>query len=129
MIQKRLDLKREILFYNDENKKILDNIVTNKKELNTKKGDLLNYEELINIYKEGIILLGNNDNDLNIFFNLVNNIKEEEIKFEYERLKNSNDKNKDNIINKMIEDIENNKWKINTELIEKLKKEIEPKNN
>ena len=29
----------------------------------------------------------------------------------------------------MIEDIENNKWKINTELIEKLKKEIEPKNN
>ena len=129
LIQKRLDLKREILFYNDENKKILDNIVTNKKELNTKKGDLLNYEELIKIYKEGVILLGNNDNDLNIFFNLINNIKEEEIKFEYERLKNSNDKNKDNIINKMIEDIENNKWKINTELIEKLKKEIEPKNN
>ena len=128
LIQRRLDIKRDIMFYNDDNKKILENLTTNKKEINTKKGDLLNYEELIKIYKEGIILLGNNDNELNIFFNLVSNIKEEEIKIEFERLKNTNDKNKDNIINKMIEDIEINKWNIDTKLIEKLKMEIQ-KNN
>ena len=129
LIQKRLDIKREILFYNDENKKILDNLEVNKKELNNKKGDLINYDELIRIYKEGSIFLGNKDNDLNTFFNLVSNIKEEEIKFEYEKIKNTNDKNKDNIISKIIEDIEINKWNINSELIEKLKKEIEIKNN
>lgn len=128
LIQKRFDIKKDILLYNEENKKILDNFEKNKKESN-KKGDLINYEELLKIYKEGCILLGSNDNDLVNFFNLISKIKEEEIKTEYERLKNTNDKNKDNIINKMIEDIENNKWNINSELVEKLKNEVQLKNS
>ena len=129
LIQRRLDIKRDILFYNDENKKILENFEKTKKELNNKKGDLLNYEELIKIYQEGNVLLGYKDNDLIEFFNLVSKIKEEEIKFEFERLKNTNDKNKDTIITKMIEDVENNKWNINQELIEKLRMEVQIKNN
>ena len=71
LIQKRLDLKKEVLFYNEENRKILENFEKNKKELSNKKGDLINYEELIKIYKEGCILLGNKDNELITFFNLV----------------------------------------------------------
>ena len=129
LIQRRLDIKRDILLYNNENKKILEYIEKNKKELNNKKGDLINYEEFIKIYNEGIILLGNKDNDLILFFKLVSNIKEEEIKAEFERLKNSNDKNKDIIVAKMIEDIETSKWNINSELIKKLKAEIQMKTN
>ena len=129
LIQRRLDIKKDILFYNEENRKILENFDKNKKELNAKKGDLINYEELIRIYKEGCILLGNKDNELITFFNLVSNIKEEEIKFDFERLKSTNDKNKDNIISKMIEDIETNKWNIDNELVMKLKMEIQPKTN
>ena len=129
IIQKRFDIKREILFYNDENKKILENLEKNKKELNNKKGDLLNYEELIKIYKEGNILLGYKDNDLINFFSIISKIKEEEIKSEFERVKSTNDKNKDNIISKMIEDIELNKWNINQELVEKLKLEVQAKNS
>ena len=53
--------------------------------------------------------------------------KEEEIKIEYERIKSTNDKNKDTLITKMLEDIKINQWNINNELVEKLKKEIEDK--
>ena len=128
LIQKRLDIKKDILLYNDEIQENLKNFEKIKKELNNnKKGDLLNYDELIRLYNQGSILLGNKDNDLITFFNLVSNIKEEEIKFEFEKLKNSNDKNKDIIINKIIEDVENNKWNINNELMEKLRREIQIK--
>ena len=41
LIQRRLDIKRDILLYNNENKKILEYIEKNKKELNNKKGDLI----------------------------------------------------------------------------------------
>ena len=124
LIQRRLDIKRDILLYNDENKKILDNIESYKKELSIKKADTLNYEELIKIYKDAIVLLGKENKDTITFFNLVSNIKEEEMKFEYERIKITNDKNKDLIIAKMIEDIETNKWNINSDFIEKLKMEL-----
>jgi len=124
LIQRRLDIKKEMLSSIEEYKKIIENIEAYKKELNAKKGSSLNYEEVINIYKEAISLLGNDDNDIITFFKLASNIKEEEFKFEYERLKATNDKNKDLIIGKMIEDIENNKWNINNDFIEKLKMEL-----
>ena len=124
LIQRRLDIKKEMLSSIEEYKKIIENIEAYKKELNAKKGSSLNYEEVINIYKEAISLLGNDDNDIITFFKLASNIKEEEFKFEYERLKATNDKNKDLIIGKMIEDIENNKWNINSDFIEKLKMEL-----
>jgi hypothetical protein len=128
LIQRRFDIKKDILLYNEENKKILENFEKNKKDIINKKGDLINYEELYKIYKEGNTLLGSGDNDLVTFFNIISNIKEEEIKMEYERLKNTNDKNKDNIMNKMLEDLETYKWNINNELIEKLKLEVQLKN-
>ena len=130
LIQKRFDIKKEILLYNEENKKILENLEKNKKEMNIKKGgEVINYEELYRIYQEGITLLGNGDNDLVIFFNVASKLKEEELKTEFERLKITNDKNKDSIINKMLEDLEIYNWKINSELIEKLKMEVQIKNN
>ena len=107
----------------------MENLQKNKKEAGAKKGDLINYEELIKIYREGKILLGNKDNELNTFFDLISKIKQEEIKSEFERLKTSNDKNKDNIINKMIEDIETNKWNIDFDLVEHLKMEVQIKSN
>jgi hypothetical protein len=128
LIQRRFDIKKDILLYNEENKKILENFEKNKKDIINKKGDLINYEELYKIYKEGNTLLGSGDNDLVTFFNIISNIKEEEIKMEYERLKNTNDKNKDSIMNKMLEDLETYKWNINNELIEKLKLEVQLKN-
>ena len=124
LIQRRLDIKRDILSFNEEYKKIMENIEVYKKELSAKKGSSLNYEEVINLYKEAISLLGNDDNDIITYFKLASNIKEEEFKFEYERIKATNDKNKDLIIGKMIEDIENNKWNINSDFIEKLKMEL-----
>ena len=46
---------------------------------------------------------------------------------EYERLKSSNDKNKEGLTAKMLEDIETNNWNINKDFIENLKKEIDEK--
>ena len=125
-IQRKLDLKRDILNCIEENNKYLENMKKNKKELNNKKGEAFNYEDQIKLYKEAKALLVN-DTDVIKFFNVLNNIKEEEIKTEYERIKSTNDKNKDTLITKMLEDIKTNQWNINNELVEKLKKEIEDK--
>ena len=125
-IQRKLDLKRDILNGIEENNKYLENMKKNKKELNNKKGEAFNYEDQIKLYKEAKELLVN-DTDVIKFFNVLNNIKEEEIKTEYERIKSTNDKNKDTLITKMLEDIKTNQWNINNELVEKLKKEIEDK--
>ena len=125
-IQKKLDIKRDILNGIEENNKYLENMKKNKKELNIKKGESFNYEDQIKLYKEAKTLLVN-DTDVIKFFNVLNSIKEEEIKTEYERIKSTNDKNKDSLISKMLEDITTNKWNINNELVEKLKKEIDDK--
>ena len=122
-IQKKLDLKRDILNGIEENQKFLDNFKKNKKEINNKKGEGINYEEQLKLYKEAKTLIGN-DADVIKFFNVLSNIKEEELKAEYERIKSSNDKNKEGLFSKMLQDIQNSEWNINKEFIEKLKKEI-----
>ena len=126
-IQKKLDIKRDILNGIEDNQKFLENLKKNKKEINNKKGEVINYEEQLKLYKEAKTIL-ENDPEVIKFFNVLSSIKEEELKAEYERIKSSNDKNKDSLISKMIEDIQNNNWNINKEFIEKLKKEIEDKN-
>ena len=126
-IQKKLDMKKDILTGIEENQKFLENLKKNKKEINNKKGEGINYEEQLKLYKEAKALL-ENDPDVVKFFNVLSNVKEEELKIEYERLKSSNDKNKEALFSKMMEDIQNNNWNINKDFIEKLKKEIEDKN-
>ena len=126
-IQKKLDMKKDILTGIEENQKFLENLKKNKKEINNKKGEGINYEEQLKLYKEAKALL-ENDPDVVKFFNVLSNVKEEELKIEYERLKSSNDKNKEALFSKMIEEIQNNNWNINKDFIEKLKKEIEDKN-
>ena len=125
-IQKKLDTKRDILTGIEENQKYLENLKKNKKEISNKKGEGINYEEQIQLYKEAKTLLAN-DTDVTKFFNILSNIKEEELKTEYERLKSSNDKNKEGLMAKMLEDIETNNWNINKDFIENLKKEIDEK--
>ena len=123
-IQRKLDLKRDILNCIEENNKYLENMKKNKKEITNKKGgEVFNYEDQLKLYKDAKNLLGN-DTDVITFYNVLNSIKEEEIKTEYERIKSSNDKNKEALITKMLEDIKTNNWNINNELVEKLKKEI-----
>ena len=126
-IQKKLDIKRDILNGIEENQKFLENMKKNKKEINNKKGEGINYEDQLKLYKEAKSLLVN-DTDVIKFFNVLSNIKEEELKTEYDRIKNSNEKNKEGLMAKMLEDIENNKWNINNDFIENLKKELEDKN-
>ena len=100
---------------------------TNKKEINNKKGEGINYEEQLKLYKDAKIYL-DKDTDVIKFFNILSSIKEEELKDEYEKLKGSNDKNKEATLTKMIDDIKQNNWNINKNFIEKLEKEIEEKN-
>ena len=126
-IQSKLDKKKEILTGIEENQKFLENMKKNKKELNNKKGESINYEEQIKLYKEAKALL-EKDTDVIKFFNILSNIKEEELKIEYERIKSSNDKNKEGLFLKIMEDIKNNKWNISSEFMEKLQKEVDNKN-
>ena len=126
-IQKKLDIKKEILQNINENQKFLENLKTNKKEINNKKGEGINYEEQLKLYKDAKIYL-DKDTDIIKFFNILSSIKEEELKDEYEKLKGSNDKNKEATLTKMIDDIKQNNWNINKNFIEKLEKEIEEKN-
>ena len=126
-IQKKLDIKKEILLNIKENQKFLENLKTNKKEINNKKGEGINYEEQLKLYKDAKIYL-DKDTDVIKFFNILSSIKEEELKDEFEKLKGSNDKNKEATLTKMIDDIKQNNWNINKNFIEKLEKEIEEKN-
>ena len=126
LIQKRLDIKRELLFNIDENQKFLENLKTNKKEINNKKGEVINYEEQIKLYKDAKFYL-DKDTDVIKFFNILSCIKEEELKDAYEKIKSSNDKNKEALISKMIDDIKENNWNINKNFKEKLEKEVQEK--
>ena len=126
-IQKKLDLKKDILTGISENQKFLENLKKNKKELNNKKGEGINYEEQLKLYKDAKAVL-ENDTDVIKFFNVLSNVKEEELKIEYDRIKSSNDKNKEGLIAKIYEEIQTNKWNISNEFLEKLKKDIENKN-
>ena len=127
-IQKKLDIKRDILTGIEENQKFLENLKMNKKEINNKKGEGINYEEQIKLYKEAKSIL-ENDTDVIKFFNVLSNIKEEELKIEYDRIKGSKEKNKEGLFNKMLEDINNNNWNINKDFLEKLKHELDEKND
>ena len=98
-----------------------------KKEINNKKGEVINYEEQIKLYKDAKFYL-DKDTDVIKFFNILSSIKEEELKDGYEKIKSSNDKNKEATLTKIIDDIKQNNWNINKNFIEKLEKEIEEKN-
>ena len=121
-----MDIKRELLFNIDENQKFLENLKTNKKEINNKKGEVINYEEQIKLYKDAKFYL-DKDTDVIKFFNILSSIIEEELKDGYEKIKSSNDKNKEALISKMIDDIKENNWNINKNFKEKLEKEVQEK--
>ena len=124
LIQQRIDTRRELSGIIAENRKILENIKINKKDLANKKGDLVNYEELLRIYNSSAAILGPKDLDIIAFFNIISDIKYQEIKYEYERIIETGDKNKESIITKILEDIQNNKYNINSDFLEKLKSEV-----
>ena len=86
---------------------------------NNIKGNL-DFEELINVYKEGIKILGSKNENVVKFFSFLSKKKEEIIEQE---IKKFNEKDKSSII-KIIEDIEYNKWEINKNLISRLKEMI-----
>ena len=100
-------MKRDIL---KQQKKIINfwKIKKNKKEINNKKGKGINYDEQLKLYKEAKNILDKDTDDIR-FFNVLSNIKEEELNIEYDRIKNSNDKNKEGLYTKMLEDIQKNK--------------------
>jgi len=86
---------------------------------NNIKGNL-DFEALINVYKEGIKILGSKNENVVKFFSFLSKKKEEIIEQE---IKKFNEKDKSSII-KIIEDIEYNKWEINKNLISRLKEMI-----
>jgi hypothetical protein len=72
---------------------------------------------MINVYKEGCEIFGKEDELVEKLFNLISNKKEDEIK---NLMKKLSPKDKNNVI-KILEDIEFNQWKINPEIVGKLK--------
>ena len=72
---------------------------------------------MITVYKEGCDVFGKENELVEKLFNLISNKKEDEIK---NLMKKLSPKDKNNVI-KILEDIEFNQWKINPEIIGKLK--------
>jgi hypothetical protein len=72
---------------------------------------------MINVYKEGCDVFGKENELVEKLFNLISTKKEDEIK---NLMKKLSPKDKNNVI-KILEDIEFNQWKINPEIIGKLK--------
>ena len=75
------------------------------------------FDEILNVYKESIKILGKNNENVIKFFDFISKKKEEIIQQELVKL---SIKDKPNII-KILEDIEYNKWNINYDLIKTLK--------
>ena len=72
---------------------------------------------MINVYKEGCDVFGKENELVEKLFNIISTKKEDEIK---NLMKKLSPKDKNNVI-KILEDIEFNQWKINPEIIGKLK--------
>jgi hypothetical protein len=72
---------------------------------------------MINVYKEGCDVFGKENELVEKLFNLISTKKEDEIK---NLMKKLSPKDKNNVI-KILEDIEFNQWKINPEIVGKLK--------
>jgi len=85
--------------------------------MNNNNNNNIDFEELINIYKEGVKILGEKNDSVEKYFNIISKKKEEIIEQE---LKKYNNKDKSTII-KILEDIEYNKWNISEFLIRQLK--------
>ena len=83
------------------------------------------FEELINVYKESIKILGKKNENVEKFFNFISKKKEEYYKQELKKIK-ENDKS---FILKVLEDVEYNKWNISIDLIKKLKEMIKEAQN
>jgi len=103
-IQNSIDIKNKM------NEVIKDNI-------NNNNNNNIDFEELLNIYREGVKILGRENDSVEKYFNSISKKKEEIIEQE---LKKFNNKDKSTII-KILEDIEYNKWKINELLVRQLK--------
>ena len=118
IIKKKFDIKRDLKIYIEEGKKILENFENKNIAINKKNpGVVIDYEEYLKVFKTACEILGSDDEDTKTFFEIVSEIKEKDLKMEYERVKMGKDKNKDIIINKIIEDIETNKWKISEDFL------------
>ena len=78
------------------------------------------FEELINVYKESLKILGRKNENVEKFFDFISKKKEEYYKQELKKIK-ENDKS---FIVKVLEDVEYNKWNISIDLIKKLKEMI-----
>ena len=103
-IQNSLDIKNKM------NEVIKENINNNN----------IDFEELLNIYREGVKILGEKNDSIEKFFYIISKKKEEIIEQELKKYNNT-DKS---IIIKILEDIEYNKWNIDELLIRQLKEII-----
>ena len=103
-IQNSIDIKNKM------NEVIKDNI-------NNNNNNNIDFEELLNIYREGVKILGRENDSVEKYFNSISKKKEEIIEQELKKYNNT-DKS---IIIKILEDIEYNKWKINELLVRQLK--------
>ena len=93
----------------------------NKKKIGTPSGNDL--EEAINIYKEAL-QMGLKSDIVEKLFNEISSKKEENYKNEINKPSDAKNKNKDlkGIANKILNEINNSKWKISKEFIEELNK-------
>ena len=90
---------------------------------NKKKGEGLELDEAINIYEEAVNF-GLKSNVVEKLFDEISIKKEEHYKNELNKANDPKSKNKDikGFANKLLEEINNSKWKISNEFIEELNK-------
>ena len=119
----RINKEKKLLSQRNSIKDFIQNSLEIKNKMNEVIKDNMNnnnnidFEELINIYKEGVKILGEKNDSVEKYFNIISKKKEEIIEQE---LKKYNNKDKSTII-KILEDIEYNKWNISEFLIRQLK--------
>ena len=119
----RINKEKKLLSQRNSIKDFIQNSLEIKNKMNEVIKDNMNnnnnidFEELINIYKEGVKILGEKNDSVEKYFNIISKKKEEIIEQE---LKQYNNKDKSTII-KILEDIEYNKWNISEFLIRQLK--------
>ena len=104
---------------------ILSHSEANEEDLkkNKKKGEGSDLDEAINIYEEAVNI-GLKSNVVEKLFNEISIKKEEHYKNELNKANDPKNKNKDlkGFANKLLEEINNSKWKISAEFIEELNK-------
>jgi hypothetical protein len=119
LLDKRNSIKNSIQKKFDIQNILIENI-KNLNDINNKPKNGYNFSELLDIYKEGLKYLGNNNELLDKYFKIVSKKKEENIVLEINKIK---DKKKEPFV-KILEDIQFNNYIISETIIEELKNKI-----